>query len=1324
MPDAFDKVFGEGDGGDAFDRVFGAATTAPGPSFDYAPAYARRGGRMVKIQRPPVGRPDVPMTWEDVYRDTGIEKSPLADPLPPVEGGGYRTTKHRMETEAGFREKIALARELDETGRIAPREEWREPPPDLPPSDQLTAAQAFLQSALLRGRDAAGALIREGGKVFGKDFGPDVGGAFDDAMLGRDTEKRQAEEARFYAEHPTAAKYGAKALDLAAFATLGSRMGPGATTRALFPVRSSAIGFGAASAALDPEHPVEAFTTGAFQGAAIGAVAPVLQRLQEILPGATGKAVSGAIEGAIIAQSPVVEPGGKVGYHGADVAGNVESVVTMALLKMLHGGRLSPEGRDALKKQGLPDAVIDKIEPAVVETLSLPKMDPAEARRVLAEPFGAPPERPVEAPAAVEAPKAASEAIEVRKPVLDVPAEAEMASQRPVETPVERPVEAPPVEPPRPETNFAETPSPLTSIKNRTTNDELAARGLPPLKDAGHRPWSMVEAEARKIDAENPNRKNELAAEIVKKPRALEDWEDALLDFKKVELNKAMAKADAERDALRGSGEKDKAALANDRALAAEAEFIALADATKSSGTIGARGLAMRAAMAAEDYTLGKVRSDVIRHQGGEPLSEAQRDATKALSDALVKSQARVRELESLQGVEADPSSSRRAPAKFGSRNRFITTERYEKTMREFRERNGLRVSAISFLDPANWRTGVEVAAYFIEGGARKFSDFVVRMKAEFGDDVDPHLRRMYADAKKELSRPLTDQQRADRAVAAAERSIERMEGEVEVGDVFPAKRQNVEDPRLPSLRAKQAELRQRKEDMRESVTRAEDDAKIRRLDEVIKRLESRAERQDVFPGRREKVESTNPDVRSREARVKELRTLIADIAEAVRPRESESAVAAKARLTRVKNATKEIERRIAEEDYAPKKPKPRAPMSKELVSETARLNALRQRLEVMKFKADESQRTLAQKVTRAAVRSVPELLKAIKMGVDFSIFGLQMGQKVLAGRFREVGKALREGGRSFASEQGTREAEARVALDPLYHTARREGGVKFGGHGVTPVEELARSTWAEKVPGLKHFQRGVTAALNSLRMQDFARQHSSLSKGGRTPTTRELAAIGNATNVFTGRGGPKSQAFDILSNPLVGALAPRWVMSRFQTLLLQPMWGGSARTRKIILGEYVRTAIGAVGVYAAAIAAGAEIDNDPESPTYGMLDVGGAKIDPLAGLLQAAVFLKRLGVLTFGDDEDRKGVNKNLVGNFVRTKLAPIPGAAMSRWKGKTIDGREATPGVLAGEVLTPLGPRDVVKAFDEHGFPEDVALSIMSLLGIRVRHNEEKGR
>ena len=92
----------------------------------------------------------------------------------------------------------------------------------------------------------------------------------------------------------------------------------------------------------------------------------------------------------------------------------------------------------------------------------------------------------------------------------------------------------------------------------------------------------------------------------------------------------------------------------------------------------------------------------------------------------------------------ATPQAEPSAP--YGSSNKVVTTERYEELRRRMQSK--LRGQMNMGLDPELVALGLEMAAYHIEAGARKFIDFAQKMIDDMGDVIRPYLKAFYNGAR------------------------------------------------------------------------------------------------------------------------------------------------------------------------------------------------------------------------------------------------------------------------------------------------------------------------------------------------------------------------------------------------------------------------------------------------------------------------------------------------------------------------------------------------------------------------------------------------
>lgn len=350
---------------------------------------------------------------------------------------------------------------------------------------------------------------------------------------------------------------------------------------------------------------------------------------------------------------------------------------------------------------------------------------------------------------------------------------------------------------------------------------------------------------------------------------------------------------------------------------------------------------------------------------------------------------------------------------------------------------------------------------------------------------------------------------------------------------------------------------------------------------------------------------------------------------------------------------------------------------------------------------------------------------RAVMTAYDVSAV-LRQGGFVALGNPVRAAKALPDMFRSLAS--GEKAYHINKAIferenAPLYHRA----GLflsETGHSGLGKQEELFVSKLAKLLPGVKASERAYVAFLNKIRADTFDSMAASLAKDG-NPTIAEMEAIANFINVATGRGklhGSIEKAADALNKTL---FAPRYVASRFQLMSGQPLYGGSAATRKLIIREYAKFITGAGVVLGLGTMAGGDVELDPRSSDFGKLRFGETRLDPFGGLTQVVTFASRLATGKYknakGELESAYGDGarqdaSTTVGRFLRSKLAPFPGAVLDSLSGKNIVGEPTTPVDAAIRMVTPMSVRDIYEAVKEQGVPAGTAMSLISLFGVSM--------
>ena len=295
--------------------------------------------------------------------------------------------------------------------------------------------------------------------------------------------------------------------------------------------------------------------------------------------------------------------------------------------------------------------------------------------------------------------------------------------------------------------------------------------------------------------------------------------------------------------------------------------------------------------------------------------------------------------------------------------------------------------------------------------------------------------------------------------------------------------------------------------------------------------------------------------------------------------------------------------------------------------------------------------------------------------------------------------------------------------------------------------EEVYLGRWAAFVPGVRASERAFVTYLNLQRADTFDAMAAMASRNG-TIDTADAKAIARFVNVFTGRGSLNqlAQAARVLSQAL---WSPRLALSRFQVLLLQPLWAGrgvSFRTRAVIALEYAKTLTG-IAVFFATITAALwaligppgpdeewNIELDPRSSDFMRIRIGDTRIRPLAGLSLTTVLLARLitgKMKTLGGEIiPIRGVEvpfgrrtgSALVGAYLRNKLAPIPGTVSNILSGVSPTGEIVTTKTVARDLTVPLSFREIGTLMKEHGVPAALTMQMLEVGGMGVQNYDDR--
>jgi hypothetical protein len=380
-----------------------------------------------------------------------------------------------------------------------------------------------------------------------------------------------------------------------------------------------------------------------------------------------------------------------------------------------------------------------------------------------------------------------------------------------------------------------------------------------------------------------------------------------------------------------------------------------------------------------------------------------------------------------------------------------------------------------------------------------------------------------------------------------------------------------------------------------------------------------------------------------------------------------------------------------------------------------------------------EANLSVPQKIFRG-VTGLFDATRAIMTAFDFSAVFRQGGILTFAHPFKAI-QAFPDMIKSFGSQRVADRAMDAINQRPNADLYKKAGlFLSDPDAGLRGQEEAFMGRLVKKIPGLAGSERAYNTFLNRMRADVFDSMASSLGKGGRVGEA-EAQVIANFVNVSTGRSGLGS--LENAAVPLARLFfSPRFLASRLQTLALQPFYSGTAATRVSIAKEYGRALLGLGAFYALmSLDDKAKFTWDSRSADFGKVVVGNTHIDPLAGLAQLTVFGTRLTtgetksttsdkVTPLRGDKVKYGgqTTSDVITRFVRSKLAPLPGAAWNLAEGRNVVGEKVTPASQAQELVTPLALNDVYKSMEDQGAPKGLITSLLAILGMGTQTYEPK--
>lgn len=453
-----------------------------------------------------------------------------------------------------------------------------------------------------------------------------------------------------------------------------------------------------------------------------------------------------------------------------------------------------------------------------------------------------------------------------------------------------------------------------------------------------------------------------------------------------------------------------------------------------------------------------------------------------------------------------------------------------------------------------------------------------------------------------------------------------------------------------------------------------------------------------------------------------------------------------------------ELARRIAEKDFAPA-PKPEA---RELTPAMLKQMMANQKMEqeFINQKRDwefKNRHPIYKAWHNGPVQAMGMIRKGLTT-IDQSLIGRQ-GWLLGITHPLIYGKAIKnafgsnwvKGKSIFPTEQDVFNVEAQLDADAGWVRLEKVAKLAVTGvhGGLRKTEENLSDVpaWFDKIPGIGGSERAGSAFINSQRRMVFRELVTQLArwqgKNAASLSSADLRVIGNLVNVSTGRA-----SLGKLENAAQVATAlffsPRWWASRLQMMAGVPMWhnsswfggeGASKEVRMLVAREWTgqmaaQVAIMTIVVSALKAAFGEPGDDEkwdwfgnPQSPNFGRLRIGSTYIDMTAGLGAHVSMLARMITGKQVNRWETEDVERwNTFTNYVRSKLAPMPGIGADWMKGRSIGGEQfGSPEWVASKTV-PLSFQDIRETFKGEGPILGSIVSTMMFFGFSAQTHEAR--
>ena len=290
----------------------------------------------------------------------------------------------------------------------------------------------------------------------------------------------------------------------------------------------------------------------------------------------------------------------------------------------------------------------------------------------------------------------------------------------------------------------------------------------------------------------------------------------------------------------------------------------------------------------------------------------------------------------------------------------------------------------------------------------------------------------------------------------------------------------------------------------------------------------------------------------------------------------------------------------------------------------------------------------------------------------------------------------------------------------------------------VTAKEEDFQSNLAEKIPLAGRLvaksERAYVGYLNKMRADLFNQGVEVLQNDGVSFASNPEAykALATYLNAATGRGnlGALERAAPLLNTAI---FSPRLMASRLQLLTnwANPSFykNTPAAVRKMYFKDMGTFIAFGMGILALASLSGADTEEDPRSPDFGKIRSGNTRWDIWGGFQQFIRYATQFAlsekkstasdkITPLDGSSYSKETRMSVIGNFVRSKLAPVPSAIVDYLYGENMIGDPFNLQKTIITRITPLVGQGIYESAKQDGWLFAItATGVPSILGIGVQ-------